>query len=117
MAEALAGFLAGRPADRPVFDLPDKTAAMLRVDLDAAGIPYRDDAGRVLDFHALRASFITALAMSGAPAAVAKTLACHSTITLTLDAYTLPAIADERRALDALPALLASKAEKAAGVA
>jgi hypothetical protein len=44
-----------------VLTLPTRTAAMLRVDLEAAGIPYRDTAGRVVDFHALRASYITYL--------------------------------------------------------
>ena len=37
---------------------------MIRHDLDAAGIPYRDASDRVADFHALRHSYITALAMS-----------------------------------------------------
>jgi hypothetical protein len=37
----------------------------LRVDLEAAGLAYRDEAGRVADFHALRASYGTALARAG----------------------------------------------------
>ena len=41
----------------------------------------------MVDFHALRHSFITALARSGVHPKVAQTLARHSTITLTLDRY------------------------------
>ena len=32
---------------------------MLRVDLEAAGIPYRDAAGLVFDFHSLRCETAT----------------------------------------------------------
>ena len=46
-----------------------------------------DEAGRVVDFHALRHSFITALARSGVHPKVAQQLARHSTITLTMDRY------------------------------
>jgi len=34
---------------------------MLRKDLQAAGIPYRDASDRVADFHTLRHTFITRL--------------------------------------------------------
>jgi hypothetical protein len=37
---------------------------MLRLDLEAAGLPYADEDGRVADFHSLRAVYITALAKS-----------------------------------------------------
>ena len=40
-------------------------ARILRPDLEAVSIPYEDDLGRVADFHALRHSFITALASGG----------------------------------------------------
>ena len=38
---------------------------MLRLDLAAAVIPFRDAEGRVADFHALRHSYITLLQRSG----------------------------------------------------
>ena len=60
---------------------------MIRRDLDEAGIPYRDDAGRVADFHSLRHTFITNLARGGVHPKVAQALARHSTITLTMDRY------------------------------
>jgi len=39
--------------DAPTFVLPDRGADMLKLDLAAAGIPYRDSSGRVFDFHSL----------------------------------------------------------------
>ncbi len=71
---------------------------------DAAHV-LRDAAGRVADFHALRHSFLTRLARSGLAPAVAKSLARHSTITLTMDHYTHTLIEDERSALARLPGL------------
>ena len=59
-----------------------------------------------MDFHALRHTFITRLARSGVAPAVAKSLARHSTITLTMDHYTHTLIGDERAALDRLPSMI-----------
>ena len=41
-----------------------RAAEMIRVDLEAAKIPYATDAG-VFDFHALRATYVTSLVSSG----------------------------------------------------
>ena len=59
MAEALRGYLDGMPRDKAVWlgKWFEDAAEMLRVDLEAAGIPYRDEAGQVADFHALRHSY------------------------------------------------------------
>ena len=78
---------------------------MLRADLADAGIPCRDDAGRVADFHALRHTFITNLARSGVHPKIAQQLARHSTITLTMDRYSHTVIRDLAGGLDALPEL------------
>ena len=44
-----------------VLPLPQSTAAAMRKDLTAAGIPYRDpDTGEYADFHSLRHTFLTA---------------------------------------------------------
>jgi integrase len=59
LAEDLRDWLVGRPRGLPTFAMPDKAAAMLRIDLQAAGIPYRDEAGLVFDFHALRCQCAT----------------------------------------------------------
>jgi len=133
MAEVLAEFLAGKLAGQPVFPMPDKPVKMVCRDLEAArgkwlaedGITdeerkrreessfliYRDAAGPVADFHALRHTFITRLAQSGIAPSVAKSLARHSTITLTIDRYTHTVIGDQRQALAVLP-VIGAKAEQ-----
>ena len=106
-ANALRAFLANRMPTAPAFGIPVawRSAEMLREDLERAGLAYRDDEGRVADFHALRHSFITSLATGGVSPKVAQSLARHSTITLTLDRYTHLRPEDDRRALDLLPNL------------
>ena len=127
LAEAVATYIKGEASDAPLFAVPDRTADMIRADLRWARIRWRreaatwaqrrqrrdsdhlrpvDQADRVADFHALRHTFITRLAKSGVAPAVAKTLARHSTITLTIDHYTHTLVEDERAALDKLPAIL-----------
>src|SRR5262249_12424296 len=83
-------------------------AKMVRADLEKAGIPYRDEGGRVFDFHALRHQFISSLATAWVHPKVAQALARHSTITLTMDRYTHIGLYDQTAALDQLPALPAS---------
>ena len=91
---------------------------MLKQDLEAAGIPYRDEAGKVADFHSLRHTFISNLSKSGVSPKVAQSLARHSTIGLTMDTYTHLSLYDERAALDKLPVLPnISWAEKSKAVA
>jgi hypothetical protein len=92
----------------------DKTAKMLRADLDAAGIPYRDESGRVADFHSLRHAYITALAKGGVHPKLAQALARHSTITVTMDRYTHTLIGEQADALDALPDLSTGPEREAA---
>jgi integrase len=104
MAKAVAAFVEGREPNTRLFRMPHKPASMLKRDLRAAKIPYRDESGRVADFHALCHTFITRLARSGVAPAVAKSLARHSTITLTMDRYTHVLKEDERSALARLPA-------------
>ncbi len=74
-------------------------------DLEAAGIDVSDGDGRVVDFHALRHTFITRMARSGVTPKVAQALARHSTITLTMDRYAHVALADTSRTLAALPSI------------
>ncbi|MBW8015448.1 MAG: site-specific integrase [Planctomycetes bacterium] len=90
---------------RPVFNSSGsvKWAAMLKRDLKAAGIDCKDEAGRVVDFHALRHTYITNLIKGGASPKVAQALARHSNITLTMDVYTHLTAYDERKGLSALP--------------
>ena len=133
LAGVMAAFIAGKPTDGRLFRLPDKPAAMLKADLRRARawwikevrdpaerrrrrassfLTSRDESGRVVDFHALRHTFITRLARSGVTPAAAKSLARHSTIMLTMDHYTHTLISDERAALDTLPSLSPAPAER-----
>ncbi len=84
---------------------PEAGAEMIRQDLEAAGIPYRDRKGRVLDFHGLRHTFLTHMASSGIHPKVAQVLARHSTITLTMDRYTHLDVLNMAGDLERLPAL------------
>jgi integrase len=102
LADDLRSYLAGRPADGPAFDLPAKGAKMLRVDLVAAGLPYRDDAGRVFDFHSLRCQFATVLDQTGASPRTTQRLMRHSTLDLT-NRYTRPRSVDLHSAVESIP--------------
>jgi integrase len=125
-AQAVAIFIEGRPRSVRLFNVPSRTADMLKADLlrarrawleeaktpqerktreDSSFASSTDGSGHVVDFHALRHTFITRLARSGVTPAVAKSLARHSTITLTMDHYTHTLIGDERAALNMLPAI------------
>src|SRR5262249_18562869 len=55
--------------------------------------------------HALRHSYVSALAKSNAPVKIIQTLARHSTPTLTLGVYAHVGLFDQSAALDALPDL------------
>jgi integrase len=107
VAAMMRGYLAGRPRSAPVWPgaWPKRGAEMLRRDLLRAGIPYEDEEGRVLDFHGLRHTFLSALAASGVHPKVAQVLARHSTISLTMDYYTHLERVDVARGLDHLPEL------------
>jgi integrase len=98
-AEVFKAWLATREPGKPVVDVPEKTAKLLRVDLKAAGIPF-DDKLKAVDFHALRHTFISNLVASGANIKAAQKLARHSTSTLTLDRYSHVEDADVIEALE-----------------
>jgi integrase len=104
LADDLASWLVGRSVGSPAFPLPEKGAKMLRVDLAAAGIPYRDAAGLVFDFHALRCQHATLLDQAGVTPRVVQRKMRHSTLELT-DRYTRPRAVDLRNAAAALPCL------------
>lgn len=90
----------------PAFTIPKvHTVRMFKSDLKAAGIEYRDDSGRVADFHSLRHTFITNLARAGVHPSVAQELARHSSITLTMNHYTHTVLKDKALALAKLPKL------------
>lgn len=96
VAEQLKPFIDGKHEGKPVWPSSKrgwhgKAAGMIRRDLKAAGIPYRvdtPDGPRYADFHALRHSYLSALAASGINPRELQDLARHSTPMLTLGIYT-----------------------------
>jgi hypothetical protein len=82
----------------------DKGAKMLRVDLNAAGIPYRDAAGLVFDFHALRCQTATLADKAGVSPRVVQKMMRHSSLELT-GRYTRPRAVDIEAAASKLPSL------------
>ena len=110
IAEALRGYLAGRPADQPVWPgvWRTKAAEMFRLDLGAAGIPYvveGTDGPLYADFHALRHSDIALPDKSGATLKEAMQLARHSDPKLTMAVYGRARLHDLGQAVRRLPAL------------
>ncbi len=91
----------------------DRGATMLRSDLEAAKIPYRDGGGLVFDFHSLRCQTATLLDASGVSPRVAQRLMRHSTPGLT-DRYTKPRAVDLTQAALSLPSLRPSDPLQAA---
>lgn len=116
LADDLARWLAEKPDGSPVFPLPVKGATMLRVDLRAVGIDYRDAAGLVFDFHALRCQCATLADQAGVPPRVVQRLMRHSTLELT-GCYTRPRMLDIEGAASALPSLRPSLPESESAAA
>ncbi len=134
LAETLRRFLGLKAPGARALNLPSKhrTAAMLRADLTAARsawlnhasdpadraereqsefLRHDGSAGRI-DFHALRHSFGTGLALAGTPPKIAMDLMRHGTIGLTMDLYSHTVVADRAAALEAaLPDLTVPPAE------
>ena len=104
-AELLREHLAYKMPAEPAFDVPPATASMLRRDAEAGGVAYEDAAGRVLDFHALRHTFITNVANSGASLKTTQELARHSDPKLTIGRYAHTTDEQKQAAIDALPDL------------
>jgi hypothetical protein len=69
-------------------------------------LSYRDEEGRVFDFHATRHGYITMLAKSGALPKMAQELARHSSIDLTMNHCAHLRLHDQAAAVEALPSLL-----------
>ena len=88
-AGELRGFLGSKHRKASVFpNMPPNTdmAHMMRFDLNAAGIPFETDSGR-MDFHGLRVTCLSWLADAGTPLRTLQEFARHSTPTLTMNVY------------------------------
>jgi integrase len=102
------------PADMAIFDVPANFIKIFDRDLVAAGIPKRDERGRTVDVHALRHTFGTHLSKAGVPPRIAQAAMRHSSIHLTMNVYTDPALLDVAGAINALPDLSRDAQPKAA---
>ena len=105
IAAELQSFVAGKLPTVQVFKVPEKTADMIKADLEAIKIPYVDDAGRYADFHALRHSTGSLLAASGAHPKVVQSILRHSSIELSMNRYTHIFRGQESKAIANLPDL------------
>jgi integrase len=122
VANLLRDYLAGKPANRPIWPGTwyERAADMLRVDLDAAGVPYVVEGGEgplYADFHCLRHSFVALLDRSGATLKEAMQLARHSDPKLTMKIYGRARRHDLAGAIDRLPSLGEKNAAKPAASA
>lgn len=79
-------------------------AAMLRVDLEAAGIEYLDAKGRRADFHSFRHTFGTLLGKAGVSLVYMQTCMRHSDPSLTVR-YTDVDMDDKTKSISRLPKL------------
>ena len=74
-----------------------------RQDLAKAGIPFLDERGRRIDYHALRTTFITRLSTMKVHPRLAMELARHSDMRLTMKTYTDAGQLPLREVMDTLP--------------
>jgi integrase len=86
VAGRLAEIIDKRPKGKPVWDMPENIAAVLRGDLRQAGIPYRTPDG-VVDLHAMRHSGISHLVAKGTNPFIVAKLAGHSDVKQILARY------------------------------
>lgn len=105
LASELEPWLARKAASRILFPIGSRpTNLMIRQDLLEAGIE-PEILGKRVDFHSLRVTMISHLAINGVPLAVAQKLARHSTPVLTANVYTHLGMADLKRAVESLPSI------------
>ena len=74
-----------------------------RQDLKRAGIPFLDERGRRMDYHALRTTFVTRLSSNKVHRRRAMELARHSNLKLTMKDYTDVGQLPLREIMDTLP--------------
>jgi integrase len=114
LADRLRPWLATKPGGQPLFEKMSKlTAAMLRSDLRAAGVPYKSSEG-VADFHASRGTYISNLVSSGASVKTCQILARHADPALTIGVYAKTSVHDIQGAVENLPDLAPQQPESEA---
>ncbi len=95
--------------DSKLFTVPWDLVRIFDRDITAADIAKHDERGRVVDVHALRHTFGTHLSKAGVTPRVAMAAMRHSSIELTMNIYTDPALLDVGAAVDSLPAFSDNK--------
>ena len=116
-AAELKTFFQDKRPKAQAFNVPEKTADMLKADLSDAGIPYVDDSERYADFHALRHTTGSWLAANGVSPKVAQAIMRHSDINLTMGVYTHLLGGQEAEAVAKLPDLSLPSPEAQSSVA
>ena len=98
---SLRSWLAMRPADQPLWPRMPNSAAMVRADLEAAGI---DPNGYC--FHSLRHSYVSAIVQCGGSVKDSMELARHHDADLTFNRYAHTRLEDLAVVVDRMPDLL-----------
>lgn len=96
----------GEPMDR-AFPMPARNdgAEIVRHDLELAGIQFRNAAGEVFDFHAIRGQLATDMARAGIPIQQTQKAMRHRDINLTTRYYIHLTLEDQQSALEQLPSM------------
>lgn len=122
VVEQLRCYLSDRPTNVPVWGVSwsgKHGAQMIRIDLEAAGIPYSvpgPDGPEYADFHALRHSYLTLGGRSGIDLRTLQELAGHSSPTLTAR-YSHRRLHDLAGAVEKLPSIVPLAAGSTPGAA
>lgn len=92
--------------ENPVLPYKIPRMRIIRKDLEELGLRYKDELGRVLDFHALRHTYITNYAKNKVTGKQLQLLARHSDPKLSANVYTDGSQIDTFEAAKNLPAIL-----------
>lgn len=96
----------------PVVRVPASITRLFHADRERAGIPYRDERGRTVDFHSLRHTFATWLRQHArVDPKLHQILMRHSAMATTL-AYQHVHDEELRGAVDALPSVKVNRGEE-----
>jgi integrase len=86
VASRLKRLVKGRSSKELVWQLPESLAAVMRKDLKAAGIPFRNDSG-VVDFHSLRHSGASHFIAAGVSPLIVAKAGGWTSLTMLLKRY------------------------------
>lgn len=90
---------------QPMIQMPARTADAMRAFCKAAGVPYRDGAGRVFNWRALRKQASNQAFRGGADPRLVQQMLGHADIRTTMAHYNEAMIEDAHRAARSMPEL------------